>query len=72
MSDMFTGPGPSDDAARSSASLPAFLEDAPGSFKPLDKCSRSEIEARILSVTMQADALIAEAKALDNYLDTNR
>lgn len=49
--------------------VPAFLETEPGSFKPLEECSRDEIEAKINALTLQAGALIEEAQTLGRYLD---
>ncbi len=46
-----------------------FIEVGPDSFKTLKDCSRSEIETKVMSLTMQAQALIEEAKALDQYLE---
>jgi hypothetical protein len=68
MSMMFIESGPSDDAARMSDAVPAFLETEPGCFKPLGGCSREEVEAQVLSLMLRADALVAEARALDGYL----
>jgi hypothetical protein len=67
-------PGPSEDDAHAaqqpgSIRVPAFIETEPGSFKPVEECSRSEIETKIMSLTMQAQALTDEADALDRYLD---
>jgi hypothetical protein len=69
--DDFSDFGPSEDAAhRGGIQIPEFLEvEGPDSFKPIEECSRSEIEASILSLTMQAEALIDRAKALGLYLD---
>ena len=50
-------------------SLPAFLEIEPGRYKPVETCSREEIEAKIMSLTMQAQALLDEAKVLGRFLD---
>jgi hypothetical protein len=65
---MFTGPGPSEDDARV-PSVSAFLETEPGSYKPLDECSPAEIQAKIMSLMMQAQALLDEAKTLGQYLE---
>lgn len=70
MSEMFTGAGPADDDARKPGQVPAFLEVEPGSFKPLGECSRSEVSSTIMSLTMQANALVDQAKALDRYLES--
>jgi hypothetical protein len=63
---MFQGEGPSDDDVRKPV-LPAFLEVEPGTFKPLEQCTGHEIRTTVLSMTMQARALIEEAKLLDRY-----
>ncbi len=65
---MFTSSGPSEHDVRR-ITLPAFIETEPGSFKPLDECSRNEVEAEIHSLLMQAQALMDEAKTLGHYLD---
>jgi hypothetical protein len=65
---LFIESGPSDDAARTPDSAPAFVETEPGSYKPLSECSRQEVEAQVLSRAMQADALLAEVRALERYL----
>jgi hypothetical protein len=65
---MFTEDGPSEHDTRKPGMMPAFLETEPGSYKPLNECSRGEIEAKIMALTMQAGALIAEAVALAEYL----
>ena len=59
--------GPSEDDARKPL-VPGFLEVEPGSYKPLDECSRDEIGATIMSLRIQAQALLDEAKTLDRYL----
>ncbi len=64
MSAMFSDSGPSEDDARK-PSRPAFLETEPDSFKPLEERSRSEIQSKITSLTMQAAALIDQAKVLE-------
>jgi hypothetical protein len=66
---MFANQGPSDDDVRK-ATVPAFLETEPGAFKPLDECSRSEIQTKIISLTMAADALVDHARNLERYLDS--
>ena len=68
MTAMFTDDGPSEDDARESNKMPAFLETEPGSYKPLAECSREEIESKIMALTMQADALLDEARTLGRYL----
>jgi hypothetical protein len=65
---LFTESGPSEEDARRSV-LPAFLEIEPGRYKPVETCSREEIEAKIMSLTMQAQALLDEAKVLGRFLD---
>jgi hypothetical protein len=65
---MFTRRGPSDDDARK-VTLPDFIELEPGRYEPLKNCSRDEIQAKILSLMVQAHWLMDEAKALDRYLD---
>ncbi|OBI02924.1 hypothetical protein [Mycobacterium scrofulaceum] len=67
-------PGPSEDDEHArlnpdTAVVPAFLEAAPGQFKPIEACSRAEIESTILSLTMRSQSLIDEARALERYLD---
>jgi len=66
---MFPNGGLSDDDARRKTTLPAFLEVTPSSFKSLADCTREEVEAQIISRTMQAGALVDEATALQRYLD---
>ena len=64
---MFTDAGPSEDDARK-PTVSAFVETEPGGYKPLAECSRPEIEAKIVSLTLQAQALIDEADMLSRYL----
>jgi hypothetical protein len=52
-----------------SPSTTRSLLTAQAGFKPIEECSRDEIEAKIMSLTMQAGALIDEAKALGRYLE---
>lgn len=59
MNAMFARPGP----RRIMRAIPAFLETESGSYKPLGECSRDGVEAKNLSLTMQAQALMDEAKA---------
>lgn len=66
---MFSETGPSEDDVNEPL-LPGFIEVTPGDYRPLDVCTRDEIETHILSLTMQAQALIEEAKLLELYLET--
>jgi hypothetical protein len=70
---MFTDLGPSEDDAHTplpanTFRLPAFIEVEPGAYKPIEDCSRAEVEAAIMSLIIQGQALLDEAKALDRYL----
>lgn len=69
MNDMFTGHGPSEDDARDSDTVPAALEVVPGSYKPLQDCSREEVESTMMSLMMQAESLLHQAKSLGRYLE---
>ena len=69
MTAMFADDGPAEDDARKPGMVSAFIETEPGIHKPLEECSREEIQSRIISLTMQAEALIDEADALTRYLD---
>lgn len=68
MTAMFTRPGPAEDDANK-PTVPAFPETEPDSYKPLGECTRGEIEAAIMSLTLQAQALTDEAKMLGRYLE---
>ena len=68
---LFADSAPCEDDARN-AVMPAFFEVEPGSFKPVEKCSRGEIESTIMSMTIQAQALLDQAGNLQRYLDEGR
>lgn len=65
---MFADAGPPEDEARRPDKLPAAVETEPGNYKPLEQCSRPEVEAKIVSLMIQAQALLEEAKTLQRYL----
>jgi hypothetical protein len=69
MTDMFSGLGPSEHDANQ-LTMPAFVETEPGVHKALEECTRAEIEAQIMALIMQGQAMLDEAKTLYQYVDS--
>ena len=57
--------GPSDDDS-GKPTVPAFIEFAPDSFKPVSACTADELRAAAQSRILQAEALMAEAERLES------
>ena len=63
--------GPEDEVARGD-SIPAWIEVEPEKFKRVDDCTGDELHAAADSVLMQAQAAMAEARALYELAERKR
>jgi hypothetical protein len=53
-----------DDDLAGEATIPAFIEVAPQSYKPVQECTASELRAAADSMLLQARSLMDEARRL--------
>ena len=62
---MVTNPSAGTDPPRENThrrmGVPTFIETAPGSFKPIEECSKGEIAREIMALLARAEATMDEA-----------